>query len=50
MQVLFVQMFGDDGGNWLADHFFGREAVEILRTSVPGHDDAREIAAKDGVV
>ena len=49
-QALFVQMFGNDGSNWLADHFFGRVAVELLRTFVPGHDDPREISAEDRIV
>src|SRR5271154_5535550 len=50
LQLFFVHMFGDDGGNWLADHLLGRVAVEILRIFVPGPDDACEIAAHDGNV
>src|ERR1700730_9511710 len=50
LQVLFVHVFGDNGSNRLADHFLGAVAIQILRTLVPGHDDACEITADDGFV
>src|SRR4029077_20827657 len=50
LKAFFVQMFRDDGGNRLADHFLGRVTVEILRILVPSHDNGFEIAANRGAV
>jgi hypothetical protein len=50
LQTFVVQMFGNDGSDWLANHFLGRITVEVLRTLIPRHDDPCKIAAEYRIV